>query len=252
MHHKVLSVAITFISFMHKYISLIIFMLLAFGNNVLAQQIKGVIQDRDEKTALVGVQLVNIYNNSTAFTDSFGNFTLTAGKGELIEIRTGGYRTTRFRISQGHIPPFFKIYLDKITVLNTDRFASSELTQYQIDSIKSHELYENALDYPRMTTFEQIESPFTALSRSNQQKWKFQESYAMFEREKYIDFTFNENLVRQLTGLEGDDLVKYMKRFRPSYETLRNMSLYDYYSYIRYTAERYRRTSKPNSPRNSG
>jgi len=236
---------------MRKHLTLFI-LYLCCVSNAFAQQIKGVVQDRENKTALIGVQLLNIYNNNTAFTDSLGNFTIAANKGELIEIRVGGYRTTRFRISQGHIPPFFKIYLDKITVLNTDRFASSELTQYQIDSIKSHELYENALDYPRMTTFEQIESPFTALSRSNQQKWKFQESYAMFEREKYIDFTFNENLVRQLTGLEGDDLKKYMKRFRPSYEALRNMSLYDYYSYIRYTAERYRKSSRPTSPRNSG
>lgn len=238
---------------MYRYFSLLLLLFIAcFGKNIYAQQIKGIIQDRDEKKALQGVQLLNIYNNQTAFTDSAGNFTITANKGELIEIRTGGYKITRFRISQGHVPLFFKIYLDKIVVLNTDRYASSGLTQYQIDSIKSHDLYRAALDYPRMTTFEQMESPFTALSRNNQQKWKFQESYAMFEQEKYVDFTFNENLVKQLTGLEGQDLVKYMKRFRPSYEALRNMSLYDYYSYIRYTAERYRKTSKPNTPRNSG
>lgn len=217
-----------------------------------AQQIKGVVQDHDEQNALANAQLVNIYNNNTIFTDSNGHFSIEARKGELIEIRLAGYKTTRFRISQGHIPPFFKIYMDKIVVLNTDRYAYSNLTQYQIDSIKSHELYRAALDYPRMSAFEQIESPFTALSRSNQMKWRFQESYALFEQEKYIDFTFNENLIRQLTGLEGADLSKYMKRYRPSYDALRNMSLYDYYSYIRYTAERYRKTIKANSPRNSG
>lgn len=236
---------------MHKHLILYIFFMCCVSN-VFAQQIKGAVQDRESKTALANAQLVNIYDNSLVFTDSNGAFTINAKKGELLEVRLAGYKITRFRISQGHVPSYFKIYLDKMVVLDTDRFAHSNLTQYQIDSIKNHELYRSALDYPRMTTFEQIESPFTALSRSNQMKWKFQESYAMFEREKFIDFTFNENLVKELTGLEGDDLKKYMKRFRPSYEALRNMSLYDYYSYIRYTAERYRRTSKPNSPRNSG
>ncbi len=236
---------------MLKHILFYIFWMGSFTAS-FAQQIKGIVLSRDEKKVLSGVQLVNIYNNNTAFTDSAGLFTIKANKGELIEIRTGGYKTTRFRISQGHVPPYFKIYLEEMVILNSDRYASSGLTQYQIDSIKNHELYRSALDYPHMSTFEQIESPFTALSRSNQQKWKFQESYAMFEQEKYIDFTFNENLIRQLTGLEGEDLAKYMRRFRPSYEALRKMSLYDYYSYIRYTAERFRKTSKPNSPRNSG
>jgi hypothetical protein len=235
-----------------NYIGVLILMICFVGHTVYAQQIKGVVQSRLEKNALQNVQLVNIYSGKTSFTDSAGYFVIEANKGELIEVRVAGYLTARFRLSQGHVPPFFKIYLDKLVILNTDRFASSGLTQYQIDSVKSHELYRTALDYPRMSAFQQIESPFTALSRSNQQKWKFQESYAMFEREKYIDFTFNENLIRQITGLEGDDLARYMKYYRPSYEQLRNMNQYDFFSYIRQSGEYYRRISKPTAPRNSG
>jgi hypothetical protein len=230
----------------------ILILLLSCYQSIFAQQIKGVVQDRDTKKSLVAVQLLNIYNSKTSFTDSLGQFNIEANKGELIEIRGSGYKTTRFRLSQGHIPPFFKIYLDKLVIIDPDPYASSNLTAYQIDSLKSHNLYRAALDYPRMSAMEQIESPFTALSKSNQQKWKFQESFAMFEREKYIDFTFNENLVRQISGLEGEELKRYMKRYRPNYEQLRNMSQYDYYNYIRLTAERFKKLSKPSSPRNSG
>ncbi len=245
--------AIIFIPAMPKHLLHILLFLICLANTqAFAQQIKGVVQDRDEKTPLSNVQLVNIYNNKTTFTDSFGNFTIAARQGELIEIRFAGYNITRFRLSQGHVPPYFKIYLDKIVILNPDRYASSGLTKYQIDSIYSHELYSPALDYHKMSAFEQIESPFTALSRSNQEKWRFQESYAMFEREKYIDFTFNENLIKQITGLEGEELARYMKRYRPGYELLRSMSQYDYYMYIRQTAERFKRMGKPGTPRNSG
>lgn len=218
----------------------------------MAQQIKGIVQDRDNKAALKGVQLLNIYNNATAFTDSAGNFNITAQKGELIEIRCAGYRTTRFRLSNGSIPPYFKLYLDKLVVLNPDHYASSTLSQYQIDSIKQHELYRTTLDYPRMTAMQQIESPFTAFSRSNQMKWAFQDSYAQFEREKFIDFSFNENLVSQLTGLTGADLSTYMKHYRPSYQALRNMTQYDYYNYIKRTAERFKKLGKPSNIRNAG
>lgn len=223
----------------------------SFGK-LRAQQIKGVVQDRDAKTPLIAVQLVNIHNNTTSFSDSDGNFAITAAKGELIELRCAGYKTTRFRLSQGYVPPFFKIYLDKLVLLNTDRYASSNLSPYQIDSITTRKLYSSALDYPRMTPMQQIESPFSAMSKNNRMKWAFQDSYAQFEREKFVDYTFNENLVKQLTGLEGTDLQNYMKRYRPSYDALRNMSLYDYYNYIRETAKRFINRGKPSAPRNSG
>lgn len=216
-----------------------------------AQQITGVIQDRESKTPLANVQLNNIYNGRTIFTDSQGRFSIAADRGQLVEIRYAGYSAQSIRLSQGHIPPYFKIYLDKIAVLNPDRYASSGLSEYQIDSIKNRELYGHVLDFRRLTTFEAIESPFSALSKSNNQKWRFQEDYAMFEREKYIDYTFNETLVKQITGLEGEELQRYMKRYRPGYEALRSMTLYDYYSYIRTTAERFKRYGKPSTPRNS-
>lgn len=243
--------AIIFIALMYKHLTLL-FIIVTCYNPLFAQQIKGVIQDREEKTPLANVELLNVYNNNTAHTDGAGNFMIKADRGELIEIRCAGYNVTRFRLSKGNVPSFFKLYLDKEVILNTDKYASSDLTQFQIDSIKSHELYRPALDYARMSTFEQMESPFTALSKSNKDKWRFQESYAMFEREKFIDFTFNEELVKKMTGLEGADLARYMKRYRPSYEALRNMSLYDYYTYIKQTAERFKKTSKPEHPRNSG
>jgi hypothetical protein len=237
---------------MFKKVFISLFALLCTaGSAVFAQQIKGVVQDRDEKLALSNVQLLNIHNNNTAFTDTAGNFAIVAGHGELIEIRCAGYKTTRFRISQGNIPPFFKIYLDKLVLLNPDKYASSGLTKYQIDSIESYKLYSTTLDYPRMSPMQQIESPFSALSKSNRMKWAFQESYAQFEREKFIDYTFNENLIKQLTGLEGQDLQNYMRRYRPSYEALRNMNSYDYYNYIKQTAIRFIK-SKPTQPRNSG
>lgn len=246
-------VAITFIASMGKKRTLLCWLLFCCASiQSMAQQIKGVVQDRDSKVSLTGVQLLNIYNNTTAFTDSTGNFIISANKGELIEIRCAGYRTTRFRLSSGVIPPYFKLYLDKLVVLNPDQYASSTLSQYQIDSIKQHELYRTTLDYPRMTAMQQLESPFTAFSRSNQMKWAFQDSYAQFEREKFIDFSFNENLVSQLTGLSGEDLAAYMKHYRPSYQALRNMTQYDYYNYIKRTAERFKKLSKPSNVRNAG
>ncbi|HTN16050.1 MAG TPA: hypothetical protein VL092_00105 [Chitinophagaceae bacterium] len=249
-HPRFFSAAIIFIAAMkHPNLFLVSLIFCCTFFTSRAQQINGVIQDRESKTPLANVQLSNVYNGKTVFTDSLGHFTIAADRGQLIEIRYAGYSAESIRLSRGTIPPYFKIYLDKIAVLNPDRYASSGLSEYQIDSIKNRELYGHVLDFRRLTAFESIESPFSALSKSNNEKWRFQESYAMFEQEKYIDYTFNETLVKQITGLEDGELQRYMKRYRPSYEALRSMSLYDFYSYIRATAERFKH--KPPTPRNS-
>lgn len=215
-------------------------------------QLRGVVQDRVEKKGLSGVQLFNMFDSSAAFTDSNGAFILQASKGQLIEIRYPGYVVERFRISEGHVPPYFKLYLDKIALLDHDKYAGRELTAYQRDSIERYELYKTTLEFPRMSGVDKVASPFSAMSKSNRQKWQFQEEFALREQERYIDFTFNEQLVKQISGLEGEDLVRYMRRYRPGYQKLRSMDTYELYNYIRTTSGYYRRSGKPTFPRNSG
>ena len=101
-----------------------------------------------------------------------------------------------------------------------------------------------------MSTFESLRSPFSALSKSNRQKWAFQENYAYFQQEKYIDYTFNDALITQVTGLAGDSLLRYKQRYRPGYEQLRSMNEYNFYMYIKETVARYRRSFSRG--RNSG
>jgi len=213
--------------------------------------IKGVIQDRDERTGLSNVQLFNVNTSETGYGDSSGSFVMNAAKGQLIEMRKAGYRIARFRIPEGYIPPYFKIFMEKVVVLNTDRFASSELTPYQKDSLLTYELYKHSLEFPRLKGYEKIQSPFSALSKKNREIWAFQDLIESENREKYIDYTFNPELVTSLTGLQGDSLQLYMRRFRPPYDALRNMKMIEFYQYIKRSVEFYRK-SRSASPRSSG
>jgi hypothetical protein len=107
-------------------------------------------------------------------------------------------------------------------------------------------MFKQQLDFPRLSTVEKIKSPFSALSKKNRMTWQFQEDYDRFQKEKYVDFTFNRDIVTRVTGLKGDSLTRYMARFRPSYEQLRGMSDYAFYNYIKTSVRRYR---TPNTPR---
>jgi hypothetical protein len=224
--------------------------LLCLSWHCQAQRISGILLDRETGDPMGMVQLTNIHQQVTVFSDSTGHFSINANRGELVELRQVGYRMTNIRIPKGYVPSYFKILMDKTVLLSTDIYASSKLTEFQKDSIREHELYKTALRKPRLSTLESIESPFSALSKSNREVWAFQESFAYFEKEKYIDFNFSPQLVTNLTGLTGDSLVVYMRRFRPNYEALRTMKTYDFYNYIKQSAELYRRRSR-STPRSS-
>jgi hypothetical protein len=216
------------------------------------QKIQGIVQSRDEQLPMKGVQIINEYDSSVRVTDSFGRFEMTVRRGQLYSIYYPGYVVARFRISEGFIPNFFKLYLDKNILINPDRYAYSELTAYQKDSIERYNLYKTTLEIPRMSGVDAISSPFSAMSKRNRMAWDFQDRFAMEERERYIDFTFNAQLVHDITKLEGEDLALFMRRFRPKYEDLRGMDTYTLMTYIRTMADYFRRHRYPDRPRNSG
>lgn len=236
---------------MRKYFSLL-FILFWSWQFSFAQKIIGIVADREGQAPLRDVQINNVHNNSIVFCDSLGQFMIQANKGELIEMRKAGYKTTRIRLPRGYMPSYFKIYMDRMVTLNTDIYAASQLSQFQKDSINNHELYKVALNFPTMSGLEKIQSPFSAMSKSNREKWAFQETYAKYEQEQFIDYTFSPSLVTSLTGLKGDSLNVYIRRYRPTYEQLRSMNMYEYYNYIKHSVEFYRRRNSRSGPRISG
>jgi hypothetical protein len=211
-----------------------------------AQAIRGEVLDMDSKQAIPKVIIENIYTALQISTDETGAFLIAATSGQLLEFKREGYKTVRVRIPQGYIPSYFRIIMKKgFTELKNLDIARDGYEGYKNDSLRFHELYKHELDFPKMSAFDMIQSPFTALSRKNQEIWRFQEDYKEFEKEKYVDKIFNESLVTKFTGLTGDSLHYYMRRYRPSYYQLRNMNEYTFYNFVRSSVYHYRNVSTP-------
>lgn len=206
-----------------------------------AQNITGMVTDADSATPMANVTIENIYNHKVVITDSAGKFSIPAVSGELVEFHKLGYKVARVRIPAPPLPPFYRIVmrigayeLEGVTV--HDRYHD-----YQRDSLRNFETFKQELLFPKLEGLDVIRHPFSALSKRNQQIWKFQHNYTFFEQEKYIDYAFNEKLITNLTGLKGDSAQAYMKAYRPSYDMLHNMKEYEYYLYIKETAAAWRR-----------
>lgn len=217
-----------------------------------AQQMVGIVSDMSGGP-LPDVAIQNIHTNKGFITGNDGRFTMEVKAGQLVEFRSMGYKTARVRISSGNLPPFYRIMLEPGIQELPGIEVHKRFTDFKHDSIYYREYFKKQLEQPVATGWRAVQSPFTALSKSNRQLVRFREEYAWLEQQKYMEYTFSEKLVAQLTGLKGDSAQAYIQRFRPSYEALRTMPEYDLFSYIKQTAEIWReRQRRRSNSRGSG
>jgi len=210
------------------------------------QTIKGEVRDMDDRHEVTDVRIENIYTSEHIVTDEKGAFSIAAASGQLLEFTKAGYKKVRVRIPKGFVPSYFMIIISKgVTEIKDMSVASSNRYDYKSDSIRYHDLYAHELDFPKLNGFDMIASPFSALSSKNRAIWRFQDEYDAFEKEKYVDRTFNESVVSKFTGLSGDSLHYYMRRYRPTYDQLRNMNDYTFYNFIKTSVYKYRNMSTP-------
>jgi hypothetical protein len=160
-----------------------------------------------------------------------------------------GYKTVRVRVPDGYIPSFFKIIMQKGMTAQPPQYVQngSKRYDYTEDSIRFHDIYKHELDFARMSTLDEIQHPFSALSKKSREIWAFQDDYKYTEQQKYIDNTFNAKIISDISGLKGDSVLVYMKRYRPTYEQLRSMNDYAFYNFIKWSVELYRERSRSTS-----
>ncbi len=225
-------------------VSLLLVLLIA--GTSFGQIIHGEALEMDNMKPIEGVAIENIYTNVSITTVADGSFVISAAAGELLEFRKPGFKVTRVRIPRGDMPSYFRIIMERGLTPPSDIYAAKgNRYDNKQDSIRFRELFQHQLDFPKLSGIEKVKSPFSALSKKNRMVWAFQEDYTNFEKEKYVDFTFNQELITKITGLTGDSVAKYIRRFRPSYEQLRGMNDYTFYTYIKTSVHRFRTPNRP-------
>ena len=228
----------------------LVLLLLVIAFPAIAQTIRGDVLDMDNKHPIDDVKIENIYTSLDVSSDKDGSFLIAASSGQLLEFKKEGYKTTRVRIPQGYVPSYFRIIMKQgFSSIKDEIVARNNRYDYRSDSIRYHDLYKTELDFPKLSGIDMIASPFSALSKQNREIWQFQEDYETFEKEKFVDKTFNEALVTKFTGLTGDSLRYFMRRYRPTYDQLRSMNDYTFYNFVKNEARHYRNLSEPRNSR---
>ena len=76
-------------------------------------------------------------------------------------------------------------------------------------------------------------SAFKLFSKKSKTKSKFKSMLTRDEETKYVDHLFSKEKVQELTTLRGEDLEKFMEKYRPSILELKKMTGYELVQYIK-------------------
>lgn len=212
-----------------------LFLLLLVNCPAFAIKMNGKVYDEKSKEPLEFVNIINVATQQVYITDSTGIFSIDVQSGQLIEFQKLGYKIARIRIPKLQTLPYYSLgmiigamELEDVLVKGRNR---------KVDSIVNYETYKSALEFYQLEGLDILQHPFDALSKRNRQIWAFQKHYDYFEKQKYIDYVFNDILISKLTSIDSTDYESFKRAYRPDYEQLKQWNEYEFFEYIKMAGE---------------
>ena len=188
-------------------------------------------------------------------TDSIGHYTISGTQKDSLTFIYHNKATNWFAVKLMDNLNSFDISLhitlnDKFKTLKEVRVFSKN---YQQDSIANRDDYAKAFNYhkPGISTTSSDYSGTPGLDldefinifrfKRNKELKHLQTRVLDQERESYISYRFNKNLIRRITHLEGTDLDDFLVRYRPSFEFTQLSTLPNFYQYILNSSYQFKR-----------
>ncbi len=215
--------------------------------------VSGVVYDSTKQYVVPGV-IVKSTGGGSTLTDSLGAYHINTSEKDSISFYYGNKPTQKFPVKTISNYNEFDISLrvkvfEKYRVLKEVKVFTKS---YRQDSIENRRTFAKYFDYERPTLrtntvpgtppgldINELISMFRF--RRNKMNQSFQKRLIAEEQEKYVDYRFNNTLLKRVTGLSGEQLAKYKLLYRPDYEFLVTATELEYYEYLLASAERFKK-----------
>jgi hypothetical protein len=230
-----------------KYLLLFAFFV---GTNLCyGQLIKGRVVDKDTKLPVNGA-IVSIGNNQ-AFTNSFGEFSITASGNDSLKISRFGYNTYKALIS--NVIAFVRVELEPAKIVLEEVIVrSNREREFKKDSAENRSFYGKEFNYKGSTVMDAFKGGagnpvkntsqilnldvitlINALTKKNTREYKFKKLLLRDEKTDYVNQKFSHGLVSKVTGLKGDTLSAFAVQYRPTYKFAHKATDYEMELYIK-------------------
>jgi hypothetical protein len=247
-----------------KLTGTLFFLLIISLQPVRAQKdvmIRGYVYD---STRMLTIPQVRVTSTSGAisYTDSVGYYNILVSPRDSISFFFRGKSTAQFPVKDIRYQQGFDVSL-QVTIQSRYQTLKEVIVigkSYREDSLENREKYRNAFGYEKGLKMSETNAimggtpgldPNSIINmfrfRRNKSMKSLQSRLLEEEAQKFIDYRFNKATVKQLTGLEGEQLSRFMEMYRPDYEFTAYSTEYQFYQYILDASKRFRRGLLPPS-----
>ncbi|WP_340152320.1 carboxypeptidase-like regulatory domain-containing protein [uncultured Marivirga sp.] len=214
-------------------IVLTFFLMVTFTLHVSAQELQGKVTSAADSLPIEGVHIVNTSQNKMAISDEKGTFSLSVIKGDTLVASNINFNSKQFVVGNAE---YLRITLNP-AVIQLDEVRVSNLPETEADfrrklvdmgevendnfvpfgmkpnkpkskiPINYDPTYNNSLKY---AVTKPISFLVKKISKEHKNKVKYYETVANQGNKIVNDKKYNPEIVKDLTGLEGDDLTDFI------------------------------------------
>jgi hypothetical protein len=215
--------------------------------------ISGTVYDSTKLYAVPGV-IVKSTGGGSTITDSLGVYHINTAENDSLAFYYLNKPTQKFPVKSISNYSYFDISLqvhvfEKYRLLKEVRIYGKN---YKQDSAENRQSYSRIFDYqkpglkstyspggPAGLDINELINIFHF--RRNKMNLVFQKRLIDEEQDKYVDYKFNNILLKRVTGLGGGALEKYKKEYKPPYEFIATATELEFYEYILKSAEQFKK-----------
>jgi len=215
--------------------------------------ISGTVYDSTKLYVVPGVIIKSTGGGST-ITDSLGAYHINTDEKDSISFYYANKPTQKFPVKSISNYNDFDISLqvrvfEKYKLLKEVKIFTKN---YRQDSSENRLSYSKIFDYQKPglhSTYTPGSPPGLDIDelinifrfRRNKMNLVFQKRLIEEEQDKYVNYKFNNTLIKRVTGLSGILLDKYKLLYTPSYEFLIIATELEFYEYILNTASQFKK-----------
>lgn len=191
--------------------------------------LKGVVQDSIQQEGIRSASIRNVFSGQTVVSRADGRFLIAVQKGNVIAVGASGYFSDTLTITDSIITSgFIVVELHLLPATLPGATVTAGLNAYQIDSIFRRKAFLSKVGEARITTISRTNElgfgvgiNIDRFSKREKNKRAARSLFDITEEEAYINFRWNEALLKRYTQLSGDTLFEFMQLYRPNYDWLR-------------------------------
>ncbi|MFO8236056.1 MAG: carboxypeptidase-like regulatory domain-containing protein [Bacteroidales bacterium] len=251
------------------HIAFVLFILFSGIDALNAQErdslitIMGNLYDKKTLKPIEYAHIINTTNYFATISDTSGNFKIDAFPGDTLLITSIGYENEKFVNDRKHqtfvfesIPMSDKTYsIEKVEITPWGTYNDFKEKFFNLETVNPrdeiHPLFWDGIQEPPDTVIPHepnIGNPisliYSLLSKEGKSKRKLKELQIEKTIQKKIRSKYNQKIVSEITGLEGEEVIRFMEFCNFSDEYLLETSKYDILERVKEKYQHYKDSIK--------